>query len=352
MLALLTMIIYFYMQKKDEFVNRIDIVLMNLLDKQIEQQKAESFAFSFALAQNETLQTAIENNNTNKATEILKRYTSTLEVFSGSKVHAQIVSKDFVIFARNWESTSTGLSIKAYRPDLANIVLTKKPHLSFEAARRLVLIASIPVVKKNKFLGFIEVIQKFDAMKNYFANYDIDLLVLLDDKYKDQAILLKNNPRIGNTIVANDDANIHHIDYLQRVGLNGLLTNGILEGDDYFYFSRAILNSEGQNIGSFVLVLSKKKMKLFSAFEEELDTFLTYSRKDLYYSFINHNLSINLWDNSTAKELLSLKKCVHPEDKIAIEEKLRTNLDNYTKDELISLLLDTNSNQKSRGHIK
>jgi hypothetical protein len=43
---------------------------------------------------------------------------------------------------------------------------------------------------------------------------------------------------------------------------------------------------------------------------------------------------------------------VHAEDKIAIEEKLRTSLDNYTKDELISLLLDTNSNQKSRGHIK
>jgi len=352
LLALLTMIIYFYVQKKDEFVNRVDIVLMNLLDKQIEQQKAESFAFSFALAQNETLQTAIENNDTNKATEILKRYTSTLEVFSGSKVHAQIISKDFIIFARNWESNSTGLSIKAYRPDLADIVLTQKPHLSFEAARRLVLIASIPVVKKNKLLGFIEVIQKFDAMKNYFANYDIDLLVLLDDKYKDQAVLLKNNPRIGNTIVANDDANIHHIAYLKRVGLNGLLTNGILEGDDYVYFSRAILNSEGKNIGSFVLVLSKKKMKLFSAFEEELDTFLTYSRKDLYYSFINHNPSINLWNNSTSKELLSLKKCVHAEDKIAIEEKLRTSLDNYTKDELISLLLDTNSNKKSRGHIK
>ncbi|MCX6073122.1 MAG: hypothetical protein NTY39_02250 [Campylobacterales bacterium] len=352
LLILLTMIGYFYVQKKQEFVNRIDIVLMNLLDKQIEQEKAESFAFAFALAQNETLQTAIENNNTNKATEILKRYTSTLEVFSGSKIHAQIVTNDFIIFARNWESTSAGLSIKAYRPDLDDIVLTQKPHLSFEAARRLVLIASIPIVKKKHLIGFIEVIQKLDAMKNYFANYDIDLLVLMDDRYKDQAILLKNNPRIENMIVANDDANIHHISYLKHTGLNGLLTNGILEGDDYFYFSRAILNSKGQNIGSFVLVLSKKKMKLFSAFEEELDTFLTYSRKDLYYSFINHNPSINLWDNSTAKELLSLKKCVHPEDKIAIEEKLRTDLDNYTKDELVSLLLDTNSNQKSRGHIK
>ncbi|MDD5119385.1 MAG: cache domain-containing protein [Sulfuricurvum sp.] len=352
LLILLTMIVYFYVQKKEEFVNRIDIVLMNLLDKQIEQEKAESFAFAFALAQNETLQTAIETNNTKKATEILKQYTSTLEVFSGSKVHAQIVTKDFIILARNWENSSTGLSIKAYRPDLDDIVLTHKPHLSFEAARRLVLIASIPVIKDKHLIGFIEVIQKLDAMKNYFANYDIDLLVLMDDKYKDQAVLLKNNPRIENMIVANDDANIHHISYLKRTGLNGLLTNGVLDGDNYVYFSRAILNADGQNIGSFVLVLSKKKMKLFNAFEEELDTFLTYSRKDLYLSVINHDPAANLWKNYTAEQLLSLKKCVHPEDKTALEERLRTDLEHYSKDELISLLLDTNSNQKSRGHIK
>lgn len=352
LLILFAMIVYFYVQKKEEFVNRIDIVLMNLLDKQIEQEKAESFAFSFALAQNETLQTAIERNDTAKATEILKRYASTLEVFSGSKVHAQIVTNDFIIFARNWENTSTGLSIKAYRPDLADIIRTRKPHLSFEAARRMVLIASIPVIKDKRLIGFIEVIQNFDTLKNYFANYDIDLLVLMDVKYQNQAVLLKNNPRIGNTIVANDDANIHHIAYLKRAGLNRLLTRGILEGDDYVYFSRAILNADGQNIGSFILVLSKQKMKLFNAFEEELDTFLTYSRKDLYFSGADRSPATNLWNNYTAEELLSLKKCIHPEDKSALEEKLRTDLDAYSKEELISLLLDTNTNQKSRGHIK
>lgn len=352
LLVLLTMIVYFYVQKKQEFINRIDIVLMNLLDKQIEQEKAESFAFAFALAQNETLQTAIENNDTKKATEILKQYTSTLEVFSGSKVRAQIISKDFIIFARNWENTSTGLSVKAYRPDLNDIVLTHKPHLSFEAARRLVLIASIPIVKEKRLIGFIEVIQKLDAIKNYFANYDIDLLVLMDDKYKNQAVLLKNNPRIENMIVANDDANIYHISYLKRAGLNTLLTHGVLDGNNYVYFSRAILNAEGQNIGSFVLVLSKKKMELFNAFEEELDTFLTYSRKDLYLSVTHHDPSANLWNNYTAKDLLSLKKCAHPEDRTALEEKLRTDLNGYSKEELISLLLDANSNQKSRGHIK
>ncbi len=352
LMVLFIAIVYFYIQNKHEFVNRVDVVLVSLLDKQIEQEKAKAFAFAFSLSQNETLQTALETNNSVKGYQILKRYMSTLETFSGAEVHTQIVSKDFVIFARSWDNRDAGLPIKEYRPDLEEMVRTLEPHLAFEAARRLVLIASIPIVKEGTFLGFVEVIQRFDALENYFANYDVDLLVLLDAKYEDQAVLLNKKPRIGDTIVANDGANINHIAYLQKTGVTDLLTLGILEGESHFYFSKAILNSEGQNIGSFVLILSKKKLKLFSAFEEELDTFFTYARKDLYYSAINHDPSITIYQDFTDKELLLLKKSVHREDRVALEERLRKQLKNYSQEELISLLLDVNSNRKSRGVIK
>lgn len=352
LMLLFVAIVYFYIQNKQEFVNRVDVVLVNLLDKQIEEEKAKAFAFAFSLSQNETLQTAIQNNDGAKGYQILKRYMNTLETFSGAEVHTQIISKDFVIFARSWDNRDAGLPIKEYRPDLEEMVRTLEPHLSFEAARRLVLIASIPIVKEGAFIGFVEVIQKFDAIENYFANYDVDLLVLLDAKYEDQAVLLRESPRIGDTIVANEGANIHHISNLQKSGVESLLTQGILEGESHFYFSKAILNSEGQNIGSFILILSKKKLKLFSAFEEELDTFFTYARKDLYYSTISHDPSINLYHDFTDKELLLLKRCVHREDRVALEEKLRKRLKNYTQDELISLLLDVNTNRKSRGEIK
>jgi hypothetical protein len=351
-MLLLIAIAYFYLQNKEAFINRVDVVLINLLDKRIEQEKAKAFSFAFALSQNETLQTAIQNNNSAKGYEILKRYMSTLETFSGAKVRTQIITKDFIIFARSWDNCDAGLPIKEYRPDLEEMVRTLEPHLSFEAARRLVLIASIPIVKDGEFIGFVEVIQRFDAIKHYLSNYDVDLLVLLDDKYKDQAVLLDKSPRIRHMIVANEKANIHHIAYLQKAGVRQLLTQGIFEGDKHFYFSKVILNSEGENIGSFVLILSKKKLKLFSAFEKELDSFFTYARKDLYYSTINHNPSINIYQDFTDKELLLLKECVHKEERITLEEKLRKQLKHYTRDELISLLLDVNSNRKSRGHIK
>lgn len=352
LLICLVLSIYFYFRKKEEFTQRVNIVLMHLLDKRIQQEKKECFAFALALAQSETLQIALERNDTKKAAEVLKRYTSTLEVFSNSNVLAQVVTKDFLILARNWETASNGLNVKASRPDLIDITKTQKPHVSFEAARKLVLIASIPVVKENKTIGFIEIIQKFDSMKNYFANFDIDLLVLMDKKYRKQAILIQKNPQIDNMIVANDNANIHHITYFQGTGLNRLIQNGSMKGENSFYFSKIIFNAKGEHIGFFVLAIPKKKMKLFNAFEEELDTFLTYSRKDLYFATVNQNSSMDFWNDYTPRDLLSLKQSAQPEDKAVIVEKLRKQLNTQSKDQLISLLLDNNTNEKIRGHIK
>jgi len=352
LIILFITIVYFYFQNKQMFINRVNVVLINLLDKQIEEEKAKAFSFAFALSQNETLQTAIQNNNTTKGYEILRRYMKTLETFSGSKVRTQIISKDFIIFARSWDNSDAGLNIKKYRPDLVQMLQTRIPHLSFEAARRLVLIASIPIIKDNEFIGFVEVIQRFNYIEDYFTNYEVDFLALLDEEYEDQAVLLNKRPRIGKTIVANEKANINHIAYLQKVGLKKLLEQGVLEGDKHFYFSKAILNTKGQNLGSFILILSKKKIKLFSAFEEELDTFFTYARKDLYHSTINRNPSINIYNNLTSKSLLLLKESVHEEDRAAFEEKLRQQLKDHTHEEMVSLLLDANSNKISRGKIK
>ncbi len=352
LIVLLMTIIYFYFQNKQAFINRVNSVLINLLDKQIEQEKSKAFSFALALSQNETLQTAIQHKDSAKGYEILRRYMKTLETFSGSKVRTQIISKDFIIFARSWDNSDAGLNIKKYRPDLVEMLHTRAPHLSFEAARRLVLIASIPIIKDNELIGFVEVIQKFDSIENYFAHYEVDLLVLLDEAYENQAVLLDKSPRIGDTIVANEKANINHIAYLQHTDIKKLLAQGVMEGKKHFYFSKAILNTKGQNIGSFVLILSKKKLKLFSAFEEELDTFFTYARKDLYYATINRDPSINIFNDLTSNTLLLLKECVHEEDRAALEDRLRRQLKGHTHEELISLLLDVNSNKISRGKIK
>ncbi|MEN4046280.1 MULTISPECIES: cache domain-containing protein [Sulfurimonas] len=352
LLMLVIFIGYFYTQNKQEFTDRVHTVLLNILNKQIENEKARAFNFAFALSQNETLQRALKNNDAKKAYEILQTHMKALETFSGSKIRIQILSKDITIFARSWDNSDAGVNVKAYRPDLVEMKKTLSPHLSYEAARRLVLIASIPIVENKKCLGFVEVIQRFASLEKYFAQYDIDMIALLDDKYQNQSVLLKNNPRIANMIVANNGANINHIQNLRRLDLNKLESLGSVQTEEYLYISKVILNSKAERIGYFILILSQEKLKLFSSFENELESFFSYSRKDLYSTIVNKDKAFDPYTDLTAKELVSLKKCTTQKDRACLEKNLRNKLNRYTKEELISLLLDANSQKISRGKIK
>ncbi len=349
--VLIGLTIYFYIKNEQEFEDKVHAVLINLLDKKVKSEKTKAFNFALALSQNETLKKAIKYENAQQAYEILKNYMNTLETFNASQVRLQIVSKEYTIFARSWDNSDAGVNVKINRPDLQEIQKTLTPHLSYVAARRLVMIASIPIVRDNEFIGFLEVIQRFGELENYFLNYGIGLVVLLDNKYEKQAVLFKNNPRVANMIVANNGANINHIKVLRTINLQTLRTHGFIKKGKFIFFYKSILNADGENIGSFVLVLSKERLKLFSAFETELDTFFTYSRKDIYNS-VNTKKRLSPYNNLTDKELLSLKNCAYNEDRVYIEEKLSAELHSYTKDELISLILNTNPNNISRGQIK
>lgn len=352
LLILIASIIYFYIKDKQEFESRVHTVLINLLNKKIENEKAKSFNFALALSQNDTLQQAIKNNNAKKSYKILKDYMKTIETFSGSQIRIQIVSKDYTIFARSWDNSDAGVNIKKNRPDLEQIRRTLTPHLSFVAARRLVLIASIPIVINSEFIGFLEVIQRFGAFEKYFSNYEIGLVVLLNKKYESQAVLLDKNQRIGNMIVANIGANINQVKTLQKIDLKNLQNRGFIKQDNYIFFDKTILNADDEDIGSFILVLSQDRLKLFTSFETELESFFTYARKDLYYALSKKDKKMNPYCDLTNRELLSLKRCTNTKDKEYIENKLSKELQVYTKKELISLLLENNSHKVSRGKIK
>ena len=277
---------------------------------------------------------------------------TTLETFNGSNINAQIVLTDFTIFARSWDNKDAGLNVKKNRPDLQEMKKTLRAHVAFEAARKLVLIASIPIMNKSKCIGFVDVIQRFDAFEKYFSKYDIDMVVLLSGKYKKQAVLLDKNMHIDTMIVANDGANIHHIQDLRELNFNILKHRGMIENEKYFYFSKVILNAKGDSLGYFILILSKDKLKIFRNFEKELEGFFTYARKDLYDSRMHTKLSRNIYCNFSDKELLALKQDAMGKDKEYIKKHLASKLHHYTKEELISLILEDDARRISRGKIK
>lgn len=352
LIVLVSIIIYFYMQNKEDLVDKVHTVLQNILNDEIKNEKSRAFNFAYSLSQNSMLKKAIIDNKTKQVYQILEHFMHTLETFGGSKIHAQIVSTDFTIMARSWDNSDAGVNVKFNRPDLQLMKKSLKPHADFEAARRLVLLASIPILDKNKCIGFVDVIQNFDVLEAYFAQYDIDVVVLADDRYKERMVLLDKKPHIDNMIVANDGANINHIENIRQLNLTKLKNIGKEENKKYFYFSQVILNLERENIGYFVLVLSKKKLQMLNQFEKELKSFFAYSRKDVYPTTDNKKTTMFTYGDFTSKELLALRESSNSKDRRYIKKQLEKKLLNYTKEELISLLIDVNSKKISRGKIK
>ncbi len=343
---------YFTFKNQENFIKRIDIVLLNMLNKQLKEEKTQAFGFAMALAQNESLQNALENNDSNYTYEIIKRYMETLELFIGMSIHTQIVTKEYKIFARSWDNSDAGLDIKSFRPDLVELAQTKKPKLSIEAARRLVLIATIPILKKGELLGFVEVIHRFKKTKSFFANYDIDFMMLLHKRYANQSVLLQQNPHIADMILATNDISSDLLATLTPKGINLLKSKGLYETHSHIFFSKPILSAKGEDLGLYVLVMGKEKLKLFGAFESELESIFTYARKDLYYSFFDEDPYVKMYHDFNDSELLELIKVATPEERKALEARLREKFRNYSKDELISLLLNANSSKKTRGIIR
>ena len=303
-----------------------------MLDKQLLLERQQSFAFAMSLAQNESLHHAIEEDDAQNANEILKSYMDSLKSFSGESLHAQIITKDLTIFARSWDSSEIGLPIKNFRPDLEEVAKTKKPKLSIEAARRLVLIATIPMIHDKEIVGYMEIIRRFDTTQRYFKNFDITFLMLLKETYEEQSILLYNHPRINNMILASTSITNQHLNYLRREGLERLQRNGIDQESQDIYFSKPILNSRGDELGLFVITLSKQKLKLFSGFEKEIANIFTYAGKDVYYSLLEEDPYNKIYDNLSHEDLLELTLSAHPKDKDALEARLREKLQYYSKE--------------------
>ncbi|MDQ7067840.1 MAG: hypothetical protein Q9M40_07610 [Sulfurimonas sp.] len=163
----------------ESFKKELHSVLINLLNKQVANEKEKAFNFALALSQNETLQKAITSNNTQKSYIILKNYMKTIETFSGSQLKNTDSLKRLYYSCKKLGQYRCWGKCQKNRPDLEEVKQTLKAHLSFVAARRLVLIASIPIIEDGELIAFLEVIQRFGELEQYFSNYGVGLVVLL-----------------------------------------------------------------------------------------------------------------------------------------------------------------------------
>jgi len=252
------------------------------LKGQIDKQKSDALSFAIVLSKNRDIIEALDKNDEDIAFDILNDIMKDVQEHTNKLVRTQIITANFYLFARSWDNIYAGMPLSDYRQDLLNLKMTKKPRVSIEVARKLSIIATVPIYKDGKLLGFVEVLDTFEATTSFFQNFGIDMYILMDYEFYDIAVLMQNNPTVGNYIISNRSYNSLSLDALNKIDLKVLKDQHIFIEKDRYIFYVQMKNSIGRDVGMFTFVMPKKNLNNFSTKEEENSFLINFYRKNFY----------------------------------------------------------------------
>ncbi|MCJ7766056.1 MAG: hypothetical protein MUP09_08980 [Thiovulaceae bacterium] len=353
-LVLIFIIFQFNREVSWQVIENVNDQFSLSLRKELDEEKEDALRFGIVLAQNGDIRSALAGDDEEMGFAALRQVMGTVQKHMHTLVRAQILTADHRIFARSWddENLYAGMPLDAYRSDLDYFKTHRDPRVSIEVGRRLGIKATVPIYDKNKLLGFVEVLQFFDASTDFFHKFGIDLYVLLDDSYYNTAVLMQNNPTAAWYIVANRGYNMVNLKTLQRVDFKKLRKEHVLLQNNKYIFYEPMHNGQAETIGAFVFMISKKELEHFANSGEEISFLLAFSRSNLYDIVKKEQYENKVYHSGYDKALLSLKDTVPEEDRELFMEEARDALSSYTKEELIAMMLRYKLSRRIEGEIR
>jgi len=353
-IAILILIIKFYFQsevKEQKIDNIMDQVKLTFASN-LKQNEMDDLKIALLLSTNTGLVDALENDDEDKAYNTLSYIVKSIKKSTNLSTRAQIITKDLNILARSWDDVYAGMPLGDYRDDLDYFQTHKTPRTSLEIGRRLGIKATVPIYKDNIFIGFVEVISFFKPTTQFLASIGINLYVLLDLKYTDSAVLMRDNLTIKNYVVSNLDYNYNHVQTLKNIDFKSLELLQVIHKDGKYIFYEPMYNGNLTPIGKFVFVLPQRYVEYFRNPEDDISYLINVTRSSLYDVVKQKKYKDTIYDNYQALKLIHLKDGIAQEDKQKFLEKSYKKLDAFSKDELIQMMLGENVVKKIDGEIR
>jgi hypothetical protein len=277
-----------------------------------------------------------------------------IKLYTDALIRSQVITADYVIFARSWDNSYAGMPLDFHRPDLLYFQNHKKPRSAIEVGRKLGVKATVPVYHTEKMIGFVEVVSFFESTEEYFERLGIDLYILMEDRFFETAVFMQENPVIGKEyILANPRYTQSDLKLLDEVDFKALRHVRVVYSGGRYLFYEPMKNGEGETIGAFVFSLTPKQISTYAHSEEEDISFLIHlSRNELYEVLTKKSLDNALFQSVYDKELLYLKDTVAPEDRELFLEEARERLNTYSKEELIGIMLGYKVTKEIKGEIR
>ncbi len=351
-LILALVLSFFSREITQDTVNKANDQLYALLRKQLDKEKSAALRFALVLAQNHSLIDALDNADEEAGYQILSEVMNTVKEHTNDLIRTQIITNEYTIFARSWDNAFAGMPIDEYRPDLRYFQKNIKPRSAIEVGRRLGFKATVPIYRRGLRLGFVEVLQFFEAPTEYFRNIGIDFFALMEERFLKIAIFMQDNPTVGEYIVANRFHNSAYLKELKSLDFKMLRQKQVMKLKERYIFFKPMFNGEGERIGAFVFAVPESYIENFSRGEKNLAFVMNLTRSDLYEIEKRKSFDEKLFKSNYDKEVIYLKDIVSKEDREIYIQEAYDRLKEYSKDELIGLLLNYSFSRKIRGEIR
>ena len=353
LVILLSSVFFFFTKSEKARLATLSDYVTSNFEAGLAYEMSDLLSFSLALAEDGGLKNALTSDDEAKGYEILTGITQRFRKYTHLKsLRIQVLTVDFFIFARSWDEGYEGMPIWWFRDDLRKLKTNKKPKVGMEVGRLLTFKATIPIYSGKKLLGYIEVIKFVDEFAEKLDKKGIDLFVLMDEKYLKQAELMKNFPFLHGYVIANQTFNNALKEKIVLLNWN------ILEGKSYLYKKKRLYilepmyNGEGEKIGVYLFTLSREALDEYEKSNHKRSFFTQFSDEDVEEVVANWKHPYGSFKSGYDKELVALLPKLKKEDKAALEMEAKEILREYSKGELIDIILQNKYNEKKIGVVK
>lgn len=347
--------VLWYLEQKvtSQTLERLSDQLSLGLNNQLEKERSTALRYALILSQNTALSDALDQEDEDKGFTILSEVMESIKLHTDSLIRSQIITSDYIIFARSWDNSYAGMPLDFHRPDLLYFQTHKKPRSAIEVGRKIGVKATVPMYYDEKMIGFVEVVSFFESTQEYFDRLGIDLYILMDERFYETAVFMQENPLINKEyILANPKYNQRDIKLLNGINFKTLKASRVIFSGGRYLFYEPMKNGEGENIGAFVFSLSPKQIQAYAHSDEEDISFLIHLSRNELYDVMVKKSDKGQFQSVYDKDLLYLKDTVPPEDRELYLQEAHERLNAYSKEELIGIMLDYKVTKEIKGEIK
>ncbi len=233
----------------------------------VAKQKS-TVAMALSLANNEALLSDVLNDEISS-----EYYQELIDKFKNNtlfkNIWIQVLDKNIVSKYRSW-SDKRGDSLREIREDLVEVLNSKEVTYSISAGKfDLTIKAIVPILRKQKIVGVLEVISHFNSISKEMKSFDVDSVVVLDKKFTKQLEQPFTKMFINNYYVANFDAPYHLREHLKEHEMLKHFTTSYLVENANIATSYELKSLNGETLGWYIMF---KKIEDISSID--LDFFM------------------------------------------------------------------------------